>query len=141
MDRRLVVALGACAALAEAALWHGPSGAGQRFAEQVDARARATLDDLEMGQVQARTARNPIRRQLLLSGPADDFQRGELVRIMSDIPGVGSVKWVKRPESNGATPPPLIAEAMALSLAGFLIGLVLAYLVQWRRRANAQWRW
>ena len=36
---------------------------------------------------------------------------------------------------------PLIVEACALSLIGFLIGLTLAYLVELRRRANAEWRW
>jgi len=36
---------------------------------------------------------------------------------------------------------PLIVEAFAMSLAGFLIGLTLAYLVELRRRANAEWRW
>jgi hypothetical protein len=36
---------------------------------------------------------------------------------------------------------PLIVEACAVSLAGFLFGLTLAYLVELRRRANAEWRW
>ena len=36
---------------------------------------------------------------------------------------------------------PLIAEACAMSLAGFSIGLLLAYLVELRRRTNAEWRW
>ncbi len=36
---------------------------------------------------------------------------------------------------------PLIVEAFAMSLAGFLIGLFLAYLVELHRRANAEWRW
>lgn len=36
---------------------------------------------------------------------------------------------------------PLIVEACALSLVGFLVGLFLAYLVELHRRANAGWRW
>ena len=36
---------------------------------------------------------------------------------------------------------PLIVEACALSLAGFLTGLTLAYVVELRRRANSEWRW
>src|SRR5687767_45650 len=36
---------------------------------------------------------------------------------------------------------PLIVEASAMSLIGFSIGLLLAYLVELRRRANAEWRW
>jgi hypothetical protein len=31
--------------------------------------------------------------RLILSGPADDFQRGELVQILDDIPGVVDVQW------------------------------------------------
>ena len=35
---------------------------------------------------------------------------------------------------------PLIVEALGLSLAGFLVGLFLAYLLALHRRANAEWR-
>lgn len=36
---------------------------------------------------------------------------------------------------------PLIVEAFAVSLVGFMFGLLLAYLVALHRRANAEWRW
>ena len=36
---------------------------------------------------------------------------------------------------------PLIVEVMLLALAAFAIGALLAYLIELRRRANAQWRW
>ena len=36
---------------------------------------------------------------------------------------------------------PLIVEVCALSLIGFSIGLLLAYLIELRRRANSEWRW
>ncbi len=36
---------------------------------------------------------------------------------------------------------PLVVEACAISLVGFFIGLLLAYLVELHRRANAEWRW
>lgn len=36
---------------------------------------------------------------------------------------------------------PLAVEAGAMALGGFLTGLLLAYLVELRRRANAEWRW
>jgi hypothetical protein len=35
---------------------------------------------------------------------------------------------------------PLFVEALGLSLAGFLVGLFLAYLLALHRRANAEWR-
>lgn len=35
---------------------------------------------------------------------------------------------------------PLVIEAIALALAGFLVGLLLAYLLALHRRANVEWR-
>jgi hypothetical protein len=35
---------------------------------------------------------------------------------------------------------PLVLEACAVALVGFLAGLILAYLVELRRRSNAEWR-
>jgi hypothetical protein len=36
---------------------------------------------------------------------------------------------------------PLIAEILLLALGGFALGALLAYLIELRRRANANWRW
>ena len=36
---------------------------------------------------------------------------------------------------------PLIVEAIALGLAGFFVGLLLAYLLALHRRANVEWRY
>jgi hypothetical protein len=133
--RMSLIAIGVALAVAAAGVWHGPLGAADRFAANIDRTARAVLVDWEMGQVQARLARGPLTRRLMLSGPADDFQRGELVRIMSTIPGVTSATWSS---SRGLA---LIVEAGLASLAGFLVGLLLAYLVELHRRYNAQWKW
>jgi hypothetical protein len=35
----------------------------------------------------------------------------------------------------------LIVEGMAVALLGFLFGLLVAYLVELRRRYNSQWNW
>ena len=87
------LAIGIAAALALGWLYHGPLGTGDRLAAGIEAQARAELVRDEMAMVSARLERHPLRRSLVLSGPADDFQRGELVRIMSGIPGVGEVRW------------------------------------------------
>lgn len=100
MNRNLLLLLGIGATLAETALWHGPGGTGERFARNVESAARAELDHQEMTQVQARIERHPIRRTLVLSGPADDFQQGELVQIMGDVPGVGDVRWATPPSNS-----------------------------------------
>ncbi len=138
-NRRTTALLaGIVAVLALGALWHGPAGAATRFARSVESGSRATLDAFEMTQVQARLERKPLTRVLVLSGPADDFQRRELVRIMSELPGVAKVRWAN---SRPAFVLPLLAEAGLAALVGFGLGLLLAYLIELRRRARAEWSW
>ena len=97
MNRNLVLALGIAAVIAETAIWHGPLGAGDRLAGKIERTARTTLEHFEMPLVTARLERSPLRRRLLLSGPADDFQQKELVRMMNEIPAVSSVRWTNPP--------------------------------------------
>jgi len=130
------LAIGAAAALTAAALWHGPLGAADRLTTRVERNARQVLDYYEMSKVSAQLHRDPLTRTLVLSGPADDFQTSELVRVMSQLPGVGNARWTDKPGR-----PPLIAEAGTIAMLGFLFGLLLAYLVELRRRYNAQWTW
>lgn len=99
--RNIAFAGGAAAALIAAALWHGPLGGGGRLSSKIETAARATLDHLEMTQVSARLERNPLRRRMILSGPADDFQRAELVQILDDIPGVAGARWATPPKPSG----------------------------------------
>lgn len=95
--RNRALPVGGLAALAITALWHGPLGAGDRLAARVEASAAAELVRLEMAPVRPRLQRGPLRRRLVLAGPADDFQQRELVRIMGEIPGVSSVGWANPP--------------------------------------------
>ena len=134
--RNLAIAAGLVAAIGVAALWHGPIGGAERFAGSVERAARQALDHYEMTAVTARLHRGPLSRELILSGPADDFQRAELVRLFSQVPGVSDASW-----TGGSGGLPLIAEGLGAALAGFLVGLLLAYLVELRRRHNAQWKW
>jgi hypothetical protein len=134
--RTLALAIGVAVSIGAAALWHGPLGAADRFAAEVERGARQTLDAFEMTRVQALLHRGPLTRRVRLSGPADDFQRSELVRIIGSLPGVSSVRWSA---SRGGVP--LIVEGAAAALLGFLLGLLLAYLIELRRRYNAQWKW
>jgi hypothetical protein len=134
--RRIALMVGFFLAIAAAALWHGPLGAGDRFAAEVERSARQTLGYYEMTQVTAHLQHDPLTRRLILSGPADDFQSSELVRIMGDLPGVSGARW-----SDKGSRLPLILEGAAVAVLGFLFGLLLAYLVELRRRYNAQWNW
>jgi hypothetical protein len=119
-----------------AALWHGPLGAAESFSGQVERSVREVLDSWEMTQVQGRLHHGPLTRRVILSGPADDFQRSELARYVGNIPGVSSARWSA--EGSGV---PLIVEGMAVSLLGFLLGLLVAYVAERRRRYNSQWNW
>lgn len=134
-SRKAFLWIGGALAVAGAALWHGPLGAADRFVAEVEPNARAILVDWEMGQVRAQLHHHPLTRRLMLSGEADAFQRSELERIMSLTPGVSRATWSR---AGGV---PLLLEAMAVAAAGFLIGLLLAYVVELRRRYNAQWKW
>ncbi len=93
MSRRLILLSGIAATVSFTALWHGPIGAGERMAHKIEAQARRQLDHDEMYMVQAHIQRGPLARRLILSGPADDFQRAELVRRLDAVPGVLDVRW------------------------------------------------
>ena len=88
-----VMAAGALVAVARAGLWYWPGGAARRFTMSVERQARVTLGNYEMTQVSARLQSNPTTRTIVLSGPADDFQQSELVKIIGLVPGVGRVRW------------------------------------------------
>jgi hypothetical protein len=138
-NRRVVsLAAGVVAVLALTAIWNGPAGAASRMATFLEGQSRAILRNYEMAQVRVQLERAPLKRTLVLSGPADDFQRGELVRILDASPGVASVRWANTETSATL---PLLAEAELASLVGFGLGLVLAYLLELRRRSRAEWRW
>lgn len=93
MTRNALLLTGAVATLAVAELYHGPLGASDRLEQRIERQARAELDRNEMTQVRAELKSRPLSRTLVLSGPADDFQRGELVRVMGELPGVDRVEW------------------------------------------------
>ena len=99
--RKIAYGGGGAATLIAALLWHGPLGAGDRMAGKIERTAKITLEHYEMPLVRARLERTPLRRRLLLSGPADDFQQKELVRMMNEIPGVSSVRWTNPPSLAG----------------------------------------
>jgi hypothetical protein len=132
----LAFAIGAGLSIALAALWHGPLGAADRFAREVDLTVRSALIYNEIPEVSGHLHRGPLTRRVMLYGPADDFQRSELVRVMGEVPGVGSASW-----SNDGGGTPLIAEGVGAGVVGFLLGVVLAYLIDRRRRYNAEWKW
>jgi hypothetical protein len=134
--RKPTLIIGGVLAIAAAALWHGPLGGAEQFSTRVERGARQALDYYEMTKVTAHLQRGPLSRRLILTGPADDFQHSELVRLLDQLPGVSSVSW-----SASGRGVPLIAESALVALTGFFAGLLLAYLFELHRRYNAQWKW
>ena len=134
--RPAILGAGVAASILLAALWHGPMGGADRFEARVEGNIQRILVYFEMTRVTGHLHRNPLTRRVLLSGPADDFQRQGLAGYVNQIPGVSDTRWSS---DGGGTP--LILEGLAIALLGFLFGLLLAYLVELRRRYNAQWNW
>ncbi len=133
MNRNPALALGIAATLAAAILWHGPGGAGSRFATTAERTMRLTLDHYEMPAIAAQMQRSPLTRHLRFSGPADAFQRSEISRIGGEVPGIAGTYWAGRKAPRAL---PLLAEVMLMALACFAIGAVLAYIAALRRRAR-----
>ena len=93
MNRVTILVLAIVMVLGITWLWHGPLGTGERLARTMEAAARAQLDRDEMTQVQARVERRPLSRRLVLTGPADAFQRREIRRRLEALPGVAEAVW------------------------------------------------
>ena len=136
--RIFAFAAGAIAAVGFTALWHGPLGSGDRLANSLQTSVRQLLVAFEVPQFQSQVERSPIRRTILLSGPADKFQRAETVRILNDTPGVAAARWK---DSSGGSSLPVLAELTLASLVAFGLGLLLSYLLELRRRSRSEWRW
>ena len=134
--RNQAFSIGLFISLLLALAWHGPLGGADRFAAKVENDINKTLVYYEMKTVTGALHRAPLSREVILKGQADEFQKSELVRLVDQIPGVTGTTW-----SGDQSGIPLIAQGLAVSVLGFLFGLLLAYLVELRRRYNAQWKW
>jgi hypothetical protein len=93
--RRNIFMAGLAATIVFAIVWH--LFAAERLSARVEASVRAELKHQEMLGVSARVERSPLRRRIILSGPADDFQQAELARIIDQLPGVSGVRWATPP--------------------------------------------
>ncbi|MEO6434055.1 MAG: hypothetical protein ABIO29_08795 [Sphingomicrobium sp.] len=136
MQRNLAFGTAGLAAIAGFLLWSGPFGAADRFINAVETPIRQMLVHYEMSQVRAELRHAPLRRQIFYRGPADEVQRTELVRMAEESPGIASATWSPKVRAI-----PIVVEGAAVALLGLLLGLLIAYLLDVRRRNNAEWRW
>ena len=99
MSTWLKLLIGFGAALATAWIGHGPLGRGEAFVGAMEARAKGMVRFAEVPGVDVRFSRDPLSREAIFSGQANDFQRegmgqnlGLNGRILT-IPGVSGVRW------------------------------------------------
>ena len=91
--------IGLAVALAAGWIGHGPLGQGEAFVDSLDAQAKAVIRQTNLPAVQVRFDRDPLRREAILSGQADAFQRegqGQFPGIndrIAAIPGVSGIRW------------------------------------------------
>lgn len=120
--------IGVAAALLAGWIFHGPLGRGEAFASRLEAQAQAVVVEAELAGIDARVARAPLSRRILMSGDADPFQRegqgyfpGLNDRILG-LGGVGRIQWHDEP-GGGIWPLPLLLETELIVLIAFLAGL------------------
>ena len=91
--------IGLFAALIAGWVSHGPLGQGKAFVDGLQAIAAAELRDAAVPGVTVRFARDPLQREAILMGNANDYQREGLGLYpglndrMRAIPGVSGVRW------------------------------------------------
>ena len=98
MSRPVKFLVGLAAALLSGWIGHGPLGQGEAFVDGLDAQAKAVVEQWEVP-VQVRFDSDPLRREAILSGHADRFQREGLGNFpgingrVAMVPGVSGVRW------------------------------------------------
>jgi hypothetical protein len=99
MPRFAKLLIGLAAALLAGWIGHGPLGQGEAFVGGLEARANGVIRAAELPAVHARFGREPLTREAILSGQADEFQRegqGQFPGLndrVRAIPGVSGVVW------------------------------------------------
>jgi hypothetical protein len=135
--------IGLAAALAAGWLHHGPLGGGARLLDALEAHAQVRIRYTELPGIGVRMERDPMRRDAILSGPANDFQREGmgsypgLNQRIATIPGIAGVRWAEGHRGIGGARLPLIAETLLLCALAFLVGLGLGRLIFGRRRRTS----
>jgi hypothetical protein len=97
---------GLAAVVAMGWIHHGPLGNGEAFIQRIESQAQAAVAKTEVP-VQVRLQRDPLSREAILSGEADEFQRegqGSLKGIndiVGEIEGISDVQWANEPPAGG----------------------------------------
>ena len=128
MPGKAKLLIGVAAALLAGWIFHGPFGRGETYASRLEAQAQAVVTEAELTEVRARVDRAPLARRILMSGPANEFQReGQgyfpgLNDRIGGLRGIAAIQWADEPPRRG-WPLPLLVETEIMVLIAFLAGL------------------
>lgn len=140
MSRTVKFLIGLLLALLAGMIWHGPAGNGERLVGRIEADARNLVAQTNLPGLSVRAERDPLSRDLVISGPANDLQReglGSQNGVMDyarAAPNVGSVRW---DDEKAGFSLPLLAETLIVAVLAFLIGFGLATPLFNRRRKHS----
>lgn len=132
--------IGLVAVIGLGAIYHGPAGAGERFAGQMEAQANAAVAPTGVPGIEVSLHRSPLSRVAIVSGEADRFQRegmGSLPGIkelVGRVDGISAVRWADEPERSGI---PLVVETLLMLVAAYLVGLGFGWLLFGRRKRQS----
>jgi hypothetical protein len=99
MPKVVKLLTGLVAALIAGWVSHGPLGQGKAFIDGLQAAAEAELREAAVPRVTVRFARDPLQREAILIGNANDYQREGMGLYpglndrMRAIAGVSGVRW------------------------------------------------
>ncbi|HEX9955350.1 MAG TPA: hypothetical protein VGB48_09080 [Allosphingosinicella sp.] len=120
--------------------WHGPAGNGEKLITRMEADLRNLVAQAKLPAISARIERDPLSRNAVISGTANDLQR-EGLGSQSGVkdyaratPGIGDVRWDDEPKRFSL---PLLAETLAVTALAYAIGFGLAALLFNRRRRTS----
>jgi hypothetical protein len=140
MSRTVKFLIGLAAALLVGWIWHGPAGQGERLANRIEADARNLVNQARLPGMSVRIERDPLRRDLVVSGEANDLQReglGSQNGVMDyarATEGAGRVRWDDEPARFSL---PLIAETLGVAAIAYLLGALLGALFFNRRQRHS----
>ena len=140
MKAPVKILIGLAAALLMAWVWHWPAGRGAMLIDTLERQANSATADAELPGLSVRMEREPLTRNAIVSGPANDLQREGLGSqfgvkdYVRTVPGIGDVRWDDEPARFHL---PLIAETLILVGLAYLAGLALGALLFGRRRRES----
>lgn len=141
MSTAVKLLIGLALALAAGWISHGPLGRGEAMVDRLELDARAAVARSELPGLSVRLGRDPLDRNVTLSGPTNDLQReglgsGEGINdFVREVEGIGTLRWANEPALERRALP-LLAETMILAALAYLVGLGLGGLLWGRRRRD-----